>query len=288
MSLFLQLIVSGLTSGAIYALLAIGMVLTFRTSRVPNLAHGETFAVAGLVTAALYSAGVSLWLAISAGLIAGIVVSVVVEVVILAPRPSWSVDALLLATLGFAFLSRGILLLIFGADPLAFPSLFSGSPIRIAGAVIPLQSAALIVCSIIACVGVTLLLVRTSLGLRLRASAANADVAQLMGVNVRSTRLVAFVLAGVLGALAAILLVPLTSVDFHSGLSMTLRGFIAAAFAGMSETRAIFAGFVLGLFEAIVAGYIGALFQDPIVFAGLIALVIYQSRKIRYGGAVRA
>ena len=78
------------------------------------------------------------------------------------------------------------------------------------------------------------------------------------------------------------------SVDFQTGLSMTVRGFIAAALAGMSESRAILCGFILGMFEAVVSGYIGALFQDPIVFAGLIGLALYQSRRMRYGGAARA
>jgi branched-subunit amino acid ABC-type transport system permease component len=92
-----------------------------------------------------------------------------------------------------------------------------------------------------------------------------------------------------LGGLSGILLVPLIAVDFQTGLGLTLRGFIAAAIAGMvSPTGAILSGMGLGLFEALVAAYIGSLFRDPIVFTVLIAVALWQSRKIRFGGGARA
>ncbi len=288
MTLFVQLLLSGLMSGAVYALLAMGMVISFRASQVPNLAHGEAFAAAGLVTASASSAGLALPAAMLLGLATGAAMAVTVELVILRPRSSWSVPALLLATLGFAFLSRGVLILVFGSDPLSFAAITSAPPVRFAGAAIQMQGVILIVCALVACIGVYLLLRHTQLGLRLRASALNSDAAQLMGIDVKTTRLIAFLLAGLMAGLAALLLIPLTSVDFQTGLGMTLRGFIAAALAGMSETRAILSGLTLGLLEGIVGGYAGALFQDPIVFAGLIAVALLQSRKLRYGGVGRA
>ena len=84
------------------------------------------------------------------------------------------------------------------------------------------------------------------------------------------------------------LLVPLVSVDYQAGLSMTLRGFIAAALAGMSAPRAILAGFALGLAESLVTSQFGALAQDPIVFLLLIGVALWQSRKVRFGGSLRA
>ena len=81
---------------------------------------------------------------------------------------------------------------------------------------------------------------------------------------------------------------PLVSVDYQAGLAMTLRGFIAAALAGMSPSRAVAAGLGLGLAEALVTTYLGALAQDPIVFLVLIAVALWQSRKISFGGSARA
>jgi branched-chain amino acid transport system permease protein len=110
----------------------------------------------------------------------------------------------------------------------------------------------------------------------------------LLGVNVDATRMISFLVAGVLGGLSAILLVPLISVDYQAGLGMTLRGFIAASLAGMSPLGAIFGGLGLGLAEALVTTYFGALAQDPIIFIVLIAVALWQSRKVKFGGSLRA
>jgi uncharacterized membrane protein YdjX (TVP38/TMEM64 family) len=82
--------------------------------------------------------------------------------------------------------------------------------------------------------------------------------------------------------------VPLVSVDFQAGLGMTLRGFIAAALAGMSPRLVIFTALGLGLAEAFVTTYLGALAQDPIVFLALIGVALWQSRHIRFSGGARA
>jgi branched-chain amino acid transport system permease protein len=110
----------------------------------------------------------------------------------------------------------------------------------------------------------------------------------LLGVDVGRARLLAYTLSAALSALAGILLVPLISIDFQSGLGMTLRGFIAAAIAGMSPMGTIASGFALGMFEAMVGSYFGALLQDPVIFFVLIAVAVWQSRQIRFGGRQRA
>jgi branched-subunit amino acid ABC-type transport system permease component len=109
-----------------------------------------------------------------------------------------------------------------------------------------------------------------------------------MGVDVDRVRVLAFAIAGAYGALGAVLLVPLISVDFQAGLGMTMRGFIAAAIAGMSPPLAILAGLGLGLAEALVTNYLGALAQDPILFLALIGVALWQGRKVRFGGSLRA
>jgi branched-chain amino acid transport system permease protein len=126
------------------------------------------------------------------------------------------------------------------------------------------------------------------LGKSLQATAENPATAQLLGINVRLTNRVAFIFSGALCALAALLLVPLFSVDYQAGLSMTLRGFIAAAISGMSPLGAVFAGLFLGVSESLIATSFGALFQDPIIFAILVVIALWQSRNIRFGGVRRA
>ena len=288
MNLTTQAIISGLMTGSVYMLLGLGLVLVYSTSRVLNLAHGETFASAGVSTGLLVSLGVSLPLAIAAGLAVGVALSASLHWFILRTRAHWPASTLILVTLATAFLMRGVMILLAGTDPVSFPRLISGPPIRIMGGALPLQGLLLMVVSLLVCVSVAVFLTRSRLGKNLLATAENPDAAQLMGVNVQLARLIAYGLAGFLGAVSAVLLTPLISVDFQSGLAMTLRGFIAAAIAGMSPFGTIASGLLLGLFEQMVGVYLGALFQDPIIFAVLIGVALWRSRLIRFGGSKRA
>jgi branched-subunit amino acid ABC-type transport system permease component len=283
-----QLLISGTMSGAVYALLAVGLVLAFHTSRVVNLAHGESFAIGGLTAAALSDAGLPVYVYAPVAIGVSVIFLLAVERLLLRPRRRWPVGSLILVTLAAAFLTRGLLQLVAGVDPLSFPRMFKGAPFQIAGGMLPPQGLALIVIGLSAAIAVTLFLVFTPLGHRLRAVAENPDAAELLGVNVDRARRLAFGIAGALGGLSAVLLVPLVSVDYQAGLGMTLRGFIAAAIGGMAPSMAILAGLGLGLSEALVTNYAGALAQDPVVFIALIGVAVWQSRKIVFGGTGRA
>ena len=283
-----QAIYSGLMAGGVYALLAIGLIVAFRTSRVLNLAHGETFAVGGVTAGLLAGMGVSKFIASMAALVVAMVYAVAVDQILMKPRRHLPISSLILITLAAAFLTRGVLMVVAGVDPLSFPRLFVGPPIRFAGGAIPLQGVALVAIGFTAAIGVSLFLVRTPLGRKLRATAENPDAAELLGIDTDRMRLIASAIAGLLGGLAAVLLVPLTSIDYQAGLGMTLRGIIAAALAGMSPALAVVGGLSLGLSEAFVTTYFGALAQDPVIFAILIGIAVWQTRKIRFGGSQRA
>jgi branched-subunit amino acid ABC-type transport system permease component len=180
------------------------------------------------------------------------------------------------------------MILLIGPDAVSFPTMFVGPPWRIAGGAIAPQGIALVIVGFAASIATGLFLSYSRLGKQLMATAENPQVAELLGVDVGRMRLLAYALGGALSGLAAVLLVPLISIDFQSGLGMTLRGFIAAAIAGMSPVGTIASGLVLGMFEALVGSYLGALLQDPIIFLVLIAVAIWQSRSIRFGGRQRA
>jgi branched-chain amino acid transport system permease protein len=283
-----QAIISGLMMGAVYALLATGLVIVFHTARIVNIAHGEGYAVGGIVAALVAGHDLPLWLALAAGIAGAVAFSLVLERVLLRPRSGWSINALILVTLAVAFLVRGILNVWIGSDPVSFPRLFVGPPLRIAGGIVPLQGLGLIVVGLAAALAIPMFLAWTRLGRQLRAAAENPDAAELMGVNVDFARAVAFAIAGAYGALGALLLVPMVSVDFQTGLGMTMRGFIAAALAGMSPLAAIACALFLGLAEALVTTYWDALAKDPVVFLALIGIALWQSRNIRFGGSLRA
>ena len=274
--------------GAVYTFLGIGLVLVYRTARILNLAHGETFAITGVAAALLVIADMPLPLALALAVLAALAFAVTLHRFVLRPRADWPAGTLILITLGAAFVVRGLLILLAGTDPVSFPPLFTGMPLRIAGGVMPQQGVALVVLGFGISAAVALFLGATRAGKQLLAAAENPFAAELLGVNVERARLTAYGIGGLLGALAGVLLIPLIAVDFQSGLAMTLRGFIAAAISGMSPIGVIFGGLGLGLFESFVGAYLGALYQDPVMFCILIFVALWQSRNIRFGGSRRA
>ena len=288
MNMYSQGLVSGLISGASYALLGVGLVLVYRTTRILNLAHGETFVIAAVATFLLTGAGLPLYLAAVIAAMLTVLLYWSLQKFALEPRNAWPIGSLILITLGAAFLVRGALILMIGSDPISIPPLIKGPPLILFGAVIPRQGALLIGVGFSVAAAVTIFLSRTRLGKELVATAENPAAAQLLGINTRLARSIAYGISGGIGALAAVLLVPLISIDYNSGLSMTIRGFIAASIAGMSAGRTVAAALLLGIVEAYVAVFFGALLQDPVIFGLLIAIALWQSRGIRYGGAIRA
>jgi branched-chain amino acid transport system permease protein len=283
-----QAVISGLTMGVVYALLATGLVIVFHTSRIINVAHGESYAIGGIATSILMSHKLPAWVAIIAGIAIALLLAVFLERILLRPRRSWTLNSLILVTLAAAYFVRGVLNVAIGSSPISFPRLFVGPPLRLAGGAMPTQGVALVAIGLSAALAVPWVLARTRLGFQLRAAAENPDAASLMGINVDFVRSTAFAIAGAYGALAAILLVPMVSVDFQTGLGMTMRGFIAAALGGMSPLLSILCAFLLGIGEAFVTTYWGALAKDPIIFLVLIGIALWQSRKIRFSGISRA
>ena len=288
MNLFTQAIISGLMTGAVYTFLGIGLVLVYRTARILNLAHGETFAITGVAAALLVQAGLPLIAAVVLAVLIALGFSVGLHRFVLRPRAEWPAGTLILITLGAAFVVRGVLILAAGTAPVSFPVMFPEAPVRFAGGAIPPQGIALIVLGFGVSAAVGLFLATTRAGKQLLAAAENPYAAELLGVNVERARLTAYAIGGLLGALAGVLLIPLIAVDFQSGLAMTMRGFIAAAISGMSPVGVLFSGLGLGLFESMVGAYLGALYQDPVMFCVLILVALWQSRKIRFGGGRRA
>jgi branched-chain amino acid transport system permease protein len=287
-NLLTQAVISGLMIGAVYAFLGIGLVLVYRTARILNLAHGESFAITGVAAAVLAKSGLPLAAALTLAILIAVAFALSLHRFVLRPRAEWPAGTLILITLGAAFVVRGVLILVAGTDPVSFPVLLSGASLRIAGGVIPPQGIALVLLGFGGSAAVAVYLAMTRSGKQLLAAAENPYAAELLGVNVERARLTAYGIGALLGALAGGLLIPLIAVDFQSGLAMTLRGFIAAAISGMSPIGVVFSGLGLGLFESMVGAYLGALYQDPVMFGLLIAVALWQSRHIRFGGTRRA
>jgi branched-subunit amino acid ABC-type transport system permease component len=288
-SISAQAIASGLSTGAAYGLLAMGLVVAFRTTRVLNLALGESYVLAAMTVVGLVALDLPLGIATAGGLVAGVMFSVGLQLVLLRTRRQWHEEPLILLTLAVALVVEGALFVFVENRARSFDPLFHGRPMSILGATVAPQALALFVIGVTLSLLVSVVLTRTRVGKQLEASSQNPDAASLLGINVSAMHTLSFAVAGLLSASAAVLLVPLTAVDFHSGLGFTLRGFVAAALGGLTHpSRALLAGLLLGLFEAIVADQAGVLYRNPVIFGALVVAALVLSRNIRYGGAARA
>lgn len=290
MSLALQTLFSSLANGSLFVLMGAGIVLCYRSSRVVNLAQGESYAVAGLVIAKLVAAGLSLALAALVGVAAGVALALVLERLILRPRLDWEPRRLIIVTLGFALLVEGVLNVVFGADARNFPAMLSGAPIRVEGAAMSRQAVLAVAAAIVIPLALAAFFRWTTTGKAMTASAENPRVAELLGINTARLRQLSFGLAGVVGALSALLVVPATGISYNSGLAITLNGFVAAAFANMtSVTRVLWGGLALGLVQGVVGAYWNPLYQVPVVLGGVLLVgVVFLSRGVRFGGVSRA
>jgi branched-subunit amino acid ABC-type transport system permease component len=290
MTLALQTLFSSLANGSLFVLMGAGIVLCYRSSRVVNLAHGESFAVAGLVIAKLVAAGLSLALAGVIGLVAAVALALFLERVILRPRLDWQPGRLIIVALGFAVLVEGVLNVAFGADARNFPAMLTGSPIRMQGAAISRQAVLAVGVAVVVPLALAAFFRWTTTGKAMTASAESPRATELLGVNTARLRQLSFGLAGAIGALSALLIVPATGISYNSGLAVTLNGFVAAAFANMtSVTRVLWGGLALGLIQGIVGAYWNPLYQVPVVLGGvLLAGVVLLSRGVRFGGVSRA
>ena len=273
---FLQFLLAGVTIGAIYALVALGFSIIYNASHVINFAQGEFVMIGGMATVSLAGEGLPLPLAIAAAVLLAAAIGLALEKFAVEPARGASVVTLIIITIGASILLRGLATLVWDKNihPL---KAFSGEvPLRIAGATIVPQSLWVI--------GITLVIVlllgwffgRTLLGKALLATSHNRLAAQLVGINVRHVLLASFGLSAALGAVAGILVAPITFTSWDIGVMLGLKGFAAAILGGMgSGPGAVLGGLVLGIAEAMGAGYVSSAYKDAIAFIGILAVLVF-------------
>jgi branched-chain amino acid transport system permease protein len=275
MSQFLQYVFSGLTVGAVYAVVAIGFTLIYAASGVVNFAQGEFVMLGGMVTVFLIAMGVP---AILAGVLA-VAVAVLVGILLQKLAIEQARDAgpvtLIIITLGASIFIRGVSGLLFDKQ---FHNLapFSGStPISIAGATVLPQSLWVLASAVLMFALLWLFLEKTVTGKALRASAANRLAARLVGINISFVLALAFGVSAALGAIAGILVTPVTLTRYDIGALLALKGFSAAIFGGLGNpVGAVLGGLLLGLLEAMAAGYLTSVYKDGVAFVALILMLL--------------
>ncbi len=278
---YLQFILSGLSTGSIYVLIALGIVTIYSVTGIINLAQGE-YAMLGAMLAITYSKwGLPLALAFLASVLTVILIGLIVERLTVNPVREASSVTLIIITVGVSIIIRGIALMIWGATPYSLQEFSSGGPLNLFGAVVSLQRVWVMGTAAAVLVGLYFLLDRTLMGKALRACSINKDAASLMGISPSQMSLFTFGLSAALGAIAGVVIAPLTLASYDMGLMLGLKGFVAAVIGGLvSAPGAVIGGLLLGVLESLAAGLISSGLKDAIAFIVLLIVLVARSEDI--------
>ena len=282
-----QLIATGVTTGAIYALLGLGLTLTYSTTRVVNVAIGEFAMIGALSAISMHRAGLPLMIALVGAVVLGAALAGVMYLLTIRPgqRKGASLLSLLIVTIAMHLTLKGIGLIIWGTRSYSLPPLARGEPVRIFDAVVTRQSLLIMGVTALIVIALYFFFSRTLLGKALRASAVNIIGSRLMGIPVYRMGLLAFVLSGTLAAAGGVLITPDTLATYDMGLLLGLKGFVGAVIGRLSSYPMTVAGCVLlGLLESLSAGLLPSGYRDAVAFGVLIAILIYRALPaLRHG-----
>jgi branched-chain amino acid transport system permease protein len=274
--LLLAQIIDGIIVGSMYALFASGLTLIWGTMKMLNFAHGEFFMLAGYIVYYGYAGlGLHPLLATILAVVAIFLLGVIVERMVLhylLSRPVWQLTTII-ATLGISIFLQNLALHLWGPDFQTVPYFIDGV-LNLSGIHIAYQRLLILAVSCVSITALWFILKYTRLGLALRATAQDANAAQLYGVNILSIYTLTFGLSAALAALAAAMLAPITAVNPYMGLSPLLKGFVVVILGGLgSFGGAIVGGALLGIVESLGVLYLATEWSDVIAFTFLVLVI---------------
>jgi len=294
MDIFLQQIINGLVQGSIYALVALGYTMVYGIMGLINFAHGEVVMIGTLVTitvaGSLIKAGMPVMLAGLGGMSAAVLVCIALGWGLerIAYRPLRNAPRLtpLITAIGMSIVLQNLAMIIWGRNYMTFPSLLPKVDYEFGGANFTAVQVIIVVVSALTMGGLMLLVYRTKLGMAMRATSQNPAVASLMGVNINRVIAAAFVIGSALGAVAGVMVGSYYEIaHYQMGFMLGLKAFTAAVLGGIGNLGGAMAGgILLGLIEALGAGYIGDLtggflgshYQDIFAFIVLIGVLMFK------------
>lgn len=279
MEAIIQILVSGLTLGAMYALGSVGLALTFGTMRMFNMAHGVFMTIGAYAAFAMVTyAGAPLILALLAGILTGGLIGAVMHLLVvqfMLETEDFEIN-ILVATAGVGILLQDFLLKLFGGYPFSQPVQIEGI-FRIGGVAVTYQSVVILVLATGLIAALAWALTRTKFGMAIRATAMNREAAMLMGVKTSRTYLQVLIIAGMLAGAAGILISSLSTLSPEMGQNPAVRAFVICVVAGLgSVTGAGIAAIALGLFEAAIQYYFGVRYGLPLMLALVVVVLIWR------------
>jgi len=286
LTVFLQFLFSGITVGAVYALVGMGFNIIYNATSILNLAQGEFVVIGGLM---MWFFSVSLKLPFLLSVILAILSVAIVALLMerLTIRPIKKTDLLLMImiTISVSILLRGLLMFKFGKDPYGYPPFTEGEPINIFGAIIQQQALWVIGISAFCIILLFLFFNKTIIGKAMKACAVDATAAKLVGINVSQMVMLSFIISAVIGAIGGIAITPISLMEYDKGPMLAVKGFCAAILGGLGRGRgAVVGGFTIGILESLTAGYLHSGLKDAVALIILLLILFYKPAGI-FGSA---
>ena len=277
----LQFLLAGLTVGAMYSLAALGYTLIYNASHLVNFAQGEFIMVGAITAAVLVEQGLALPLAAVGAVLLTFVVGALTERLAIRPARGAPLVTLLIITMGVGLILKGAVQLAFGKGTYSLPAFSGEAPIRLGQASLTPQSLWVMGCTTVVVLALAWYFTRTLGGKSMLATSYNPFAAQLMGIDTPRVLMLSFALAGALGAIGGVLTAPITFTSSEAGTVLGLKGFAAAALGGIgSGTGALVGGLLLGVIEALTAGYVSSAYKDAVAFVLLLLVLIFMPRGL--------
>lgn len=267
----LEMLISGLVMGCIYALLALAINIIYSTTDIINFAHGELVMFGGMFSL-VFIAGVGLPMGVALLIAAVIVIAIALLLYFVAVKPfsehlkeslGW-----LMATLGAGIVFRNVAMLIWGSHPRPFPPLGGTEFVTLLGIKILPHDIWVVVITIIIAIFFNIVLDKTTLGSAIKATASNRNTTRLMGINAERMVLACFSMSGAVAAIAGFLISPITFASPEMTVSLGLKGFGAAIIGGLGSSRGAFVGgLMLGILEALSMTLVSPVTKMPLLFS---------------------
>lgn len=278
-----ELIIGGLASGSLYALIGIAIVLVLQATEVPNFAQGEMAMFATFVAYTLLTTyGLSWWLVLPATLVFAAAQGLIVQQIVIRPLLGAPIINAVIATLGLNLALHSVAGMIWGNQTHVLSSpVGDRPPFQLFGVNVSQDSALTIVVSVAMIIAFTLILRHTRAGIALRAASQNQSVAKLMGIAVSRAFALAWAMGAMAGAVAGLLVAPILFLDVNLMGALLIKGFAGAVLGGLSNLGAVFfGGLMLGVVENLLSAYVSGTFSEALSFVLIIVVLIVAPNGI--------
>lgn len=280
-AVFLQFLISGITQGSVYALIALGFMVIYNSSEIINFAQGEFVMLGGMLTVVLYAAKLPLPLAILIAVILVTLFGILFQHLAVRPLKKASPFSIIMVTIGASIFIRGVVMVIWGKDTFSLPLFLNGAPIIIGGAVIIPHALVVIGAAIFLMLMLHFFFKLTLIGQAMRASAVNRVGASLCGIKSEWMVKLSFAISAALGSIAGIIIAPTNLTSYDVGIMLGLKGFVVAIIGGLNSfVGTICGGFLLGIIEALGAGFISSQYKNAITFCLLVLILFIRPSGI--------